>query len=435
MISQAKCFEEIYAYTKELPVVDCHDHAAGREKVEDIIALFAQGYFMSDLTSATSDGEAGLMADASVPLERRAPVFQKAFSRARFTGYGLAVRKAMERMFGFSEVTLNHLKEMQERLPDFSDPGAYDSFYEDAHIVARIADVWPPVKQLVDGSYKKLPGQYLAIGLPGYHNLRNRMDITNHEMVLKRTVTNLDEYLELCRDIFEVWRRNGAVCFKDQSAYGRSIAYRNPTRHEAEILFNRILEDPRYFAPFDPDGNALSDYLMHEFMRIAKEMSLPVQIHTGHMAGIRNDVAKANASGLRSLMEIHRDVSFDLFHANWPYSADILFLIKNYPNAALDLCWTHIIDPIYSRDILIQAVSAVPYSKIHGFGSDVGGTRPHIAWAHCEIAKENIAAALAELVNIDYLQVEEAKQLAAGWLFHNPNRFFKLGLTDLPSPE
>ena len=65
----------------------------------------------------------------------------------------------------------------------------------------------------------------------------------------------------------------------------------------------------------------LDDYLFHAFMRMARDLDLPVQIHTGHMAGIRNDIVKTNAVGLTKAIELHRDVRFDLFHANWPYDA------------------------------------------------------------------------------------------------------------------
>jgi hypothetical protein len=50
------------------------------------------------------------------------------------------------------------------------------------------------------------------------------------------------------------------------------------------------------------------------------------------------------------------------------------------------------------------------------------------AWAHTDLARDNIAMALADLVEIDYLGLEDAKEIACDWLFNNPNRFFKLGL-------
>lgn len=421
-------YDALLAEIMSMPVVDCHDHASGRAKCDDVLTFIAQGYFGSDLHTASDDAAIRTMTDTSLPLADRWPVFHDAFRASRFTGYGRAVGRALEKIFGTQPASLSTLEDMQARLPDYSQPEAYDAFYEEALIAARIADCWPPLEALIAGTYQGLPNQRLAISLPSLHRITSRADIAELEQAMGRTVTKLDEYLQLCHDSFAHWRRAGAVCFKDQSAYTRSIAYGNPSRCEAEAVFNRILADPRYCAEYDPASNPLSDYLMHEFLRMARELGLPVQIHTGHMAGIRNDVAKANARGLRSLVEIHRDVQFDLFHANWPYADDILFLVKNYPNVAVDFCWTHIVDPLYSRRLLKQLVSAVPYTKIHGFGSDVGGAQPHIAWAHCLIAKENIAAALADLVDDGYIRDDNALELARAWLFDNPNRFFALGL-------
>jgi predicted TIM-barrel fold metal-dependent hydrolase len=245
---------------------------------------------------------------------------------------------------------------------------------------------------------------------------------------LGRTITCLDEYLEACREIFEGYKRYGAVAFKDQSAYTRTIEYSNPTRAQAEEVFNWFMDDPRRSASY-PDGvKPLDDYLFHQFMRMACDMDLPVQIHTGHMAGIRNDIAKTNAALFTNVLELHREVRFDLFHGNWPYSGEILYLGKNYPNVTLDFCWVNIIDPLYSQDLFKQALSSVPHGKIHGYGSDVDGDAVDIAWAHAQIARENITIALSDMVEMEYLNLDEAKEVAYAWMFGNANRFFRLGL-------
>ena len=128
------------------------------------------------------------------------------------------------------------------------------------------------------------------------------------------------------------------------------------------------------------------------------------------MAGIRNDIVKTNAIGLTSLLELHRETRFDIFHANWPYSGELLYLGKNYPNVTLDFCWANIIDPVYCQNLFKQILSAVPHGKIHAYGSDYGGLAER-AWAHAEIARDNIAIALAEMVEMEYL-LDEAKEVA-----------------------
>ena len=156
-------------------------------------------------------------------------------------------------------------------------------------------------------------------------------------------------------------------------------------------------------------------------------MNLPVQIHTGHMAGVRNEITKTNAVLLTRVLEIHRDVRFDLFHANWPYGGELMFLGKNYPNVTVDFCWANIIDPVYCKRLFQQALSCMPHGKVHAYGSDFGGCADR-AWANAEIARDNLAAALAELVDADYLGLDDAKAVARAWLFDNPNEFFRLGL-------
>ena len=47
------------------------------------------------------------------------------------------------------------------------------------------------------------------------------------------------------------------------------------------------------------------------------------------------------------------------------------------------------------------------------------------AWAHADLARDNIAIALADLVEMEYLDLDEAEQIARDWLFNNPNQFFK----------
>jgi predicted TIM-barrel fold metal-dependent hydrolase len=55
---------------------------------------------------------------------------------------------------------------------------------------------------------------------------------------------------------------------------------------------------------------------------MARDLELPVQLHTGHLAGLYGDITKANAVQLADLFLLHRDVRFDLFHANWPYGGE-----------------------------------------------------------------------------------------------------------------
>ena len=428
MKSNAISYPDLREYIESIPIIDCHDHSGEeRPKYTDSIVALTSGYLHDDIASATTEAERLMLDDVSLSLEERWPTFVRAWNRTRYTGYGLVTRMVMKEFYGEDELSLSALYRIQEVLLDFTDDAFTESVLDKAGIKVRIVDNRPDVKKIVDRSFKMPPRSRLAISLPDYHAICSFEELQALISPAGRTVTSLEEYVQACREVFEFQKNFGAVCFKDQSAYTRTIGYGNPSKRQAEESFNWIMADPRRKLSY-PDGNRpLGDYLFHEFMRMAKEMDLPVQLHTGHMAGTWNDVGKARAIHLIPVLELHKDVRFDLFHLNWPYDGDILFLGKNYPNVAIDFCWTHIIDPVYAQRIIPPILGAVPHGKIHGYGSDHFGNLER-SWAHSQIARDNIAIGLAEMVEMEYIGLDDAKEIAAAWLFDNPNEFFRLGL-------
>ncbi len=432
MKSTASCYPELRPYIETIPIIDCHDHS-GEEapKYTDAIVALTSGYFHDDVASAIGQADRWILEDVSIPLEERWPIFERAWKHTKFTGYGLVTRMAMKEFWGEDELTLDSLNRIQGNLLDFTDAAYTESVLEKAGIKVRITDNWPDVKKIVDGSFKMPPRSRLAISLPAYHGICSYEEAQALISPTGCRVTSLGEYIQACREIFEIQKEFGAVCFKDQSAYTRSIGYGNPSQSQAEETFNWIMSDPRRKLSY-PDGNQpLGDYLFHEFMRMAQELDLPVQLHTGHMAGNWNDIRKARAIHLLPVLELHQDVRFDLFHLNWPYAGDILYLGKNFPNVSIDFCWGHIIDPVYAQRIIPQILGAVPHGKIHGYGSDHFGNLER-SWAHSQIARDNIAIGLAEMVEMDYIGLEDAKEIAQSVAVRQSQRVLPTGVVKKP---
>jgi len=397
------------------------------EAYKDPIAVVCGGYFSHDLISATSEREIQFATDSSKSIDDRWPILEKAWKRTCHTGYAKVTRMVLKEFYDVEELTLEALKGMKDRLMDLSNRDLFTQLLDRAKIAARLEDCWADWGQVYDKTYRMSPKGKLVIGIPFFHQVSSYEQVRQPGDSVGIDVTTLDDYLAACREVFERFKQYGAVAFKDQSAYSRTLEYTNPTRAEAEEVFNYLMADPRRTVGHPEGKKKLDDYLFHCFMRMAKEMELPVQIHTGHMAGTWNDIEKTNAVKLRSLIELHRDVRFDLFHANWPYSGELLYLCKNYPNVHIDFCWTNIIDPVYCQRMFKQALSSVPHSKIHGYGSDYGGHADR-AWAHASIARDNIAIGLSEMVEMEYMSIDEAMEVGRMWLFDNANEFFKLGM-------
>jgi hypothetical protein len=436
MKNHTKSYEQLAAYCHALPVVDCHDHSTRLgPKYADPIQVVIGEYFLTDIGSVTSEDEAKTLLDASIPWQDRWPILEKAWPLTCHTGFAQITRRVLKKFYDEEEVTFAALQRINERLLDLDDWEAFDSILEEAGIVVRLEDVWPDVSQILDGTYQLTPRGRLVIPLPAYHRINNYQSVQDMVAPLTVTVTTLDQYVEACYEIFNGFKTFGAVAFKDQSAYFRPLDYGNPTRAEAEEIFNWFMADPIRSAAYPTGTRALDDYLFNAFLRMAHELELPVQIHTGHMAGLYGDVTHANAIKLAPLLMLHRDVRFDLFHANWPYSGELLYLGKAYPNVALNFCWTNVIDPVYCQDLFRQALASVPHSKIHAFGSDFGGFGfepgggyADRAWAHAQMARENVAIALSDMVEMGYINLDQAQEIARAWLYDNPNRFYRLGL-------
>ena len=431
-------FDRLYERIQSMPVIDCHEHLAGpeaRPPYKEPIAALIHGYVFSDLQSAAfgiPDHEMLRLQDQEVPTEEKWPLFDKLWRATEHTAYARVTKLVLKHVYGESELTREALDRVAAKLPS-QDEAAYFRTIDQAGIQAMLVDVlgWLPdgLGSFLDGK-KTFPDKWkLMISLPGVHPTNLTWEtINNVGSLADQYITSLDDYLEAVFVVFKRCMARGAVGIKDQSAYSRIVSYDLVPKAEAEKQFNLVLSDPRNSLGW-PQGKPLNDYLFHQYMRFARELDLPVQLHTGHMAGIRNRVDKTNAAHLASVLELHRDVNFDLFHGNWPYLGDLLFLGKNYPNVSLDCCWLHIIDPDYASELLERAVLTLPHTKVHGFGGDYGDV-PEFVAGHLQIARENIAGTLARLVERGWLGEQEAISLAADWLFNNPNRFFKLGLKE-----
>jgi len=241
-----------------------------------------------------------------------------------------------------------------------------------------------------------------------------------------RHITSLDEFLEAVFIVLRKGKECGAVGLKDQSAYSRSLSYDVVPRCDAERLFNRLLADPRNALGW-PEAKPLDDFLFHQYMRFARDLDLPVQLHTGHMAGVWNRVDKADAGVAHPGFGTPpgrplRSVPWQLA-VRWDR---LLFLGKNYPNVALDCCWLQIIDPLYAEELPLPGGRDDPAHEDPRLRGGLRGRTEYSA-AHLTIAREVIASALADLVERGWLDEAQAVSIAADWLFNNPNEFFRLG--------
>ncbi len=427
-------YERLRSDIASMPVIHSHAHSSGPANAPayaDALIALSHGYAQGDLRTVASERDVAFIRDPSRPLDERCRRFVELWPLMEQTGYARVTKRLLRDLYGESDVTEAALERIGRVLPDLRDEATYRGIVTDSGVRCRIVNNWIDMSERLDIA-RFLDGLGLLDGvdrfvipLPEYHAVRCLGDVERLGGQLGRSETTLDGYLDACAGIFRHMKDRGAVAIKDQSAYSRSLGYDSTTRKVAERLFARISDDPRERLGW-PEAKPLDDFLFHSFMRVARDLDLPVQLHTGLVMGGTDAISEADAVRLTNVLELHRDVRFDLFHGNWPFEGMWLYLAKNYPNVALNFCWAHMVDPRYAEKTLLRAIVTVPHAKLHGFGSDYADVVEYAA-AHLEIARDNIAAALAAHVGSGWLGHGEATQVAADMLHNSPNRFYRLG--------
>lgn len=435
MRQNSKRFAELREFLNIVPVIDTHEHYSGIiEPVDDVLSLIADDYYTADLNSAAFDlgREFNRLFDlkfenlkaAGMSFQERYNIFAKLYARSGKTAYAEGIRRGLKKCWNIDSLDEKSLLQLADSVRRRN-----QQFYENAMDASNI------VLQIVDHKiepYLQKEKQYTSrcrftFRMTSYMDIKSYEDIKPIEKFTDFAISNLIDYSEAIRSIYKKSKNLGIVCMKNQSAYSRKIDFSNQEISSAERVFDQIIRKPdcRYS---EKEVKPLNDWLFHYMVDMASEFNLPVQIHTGHVHGQGNDIRNANAINLVNVLELHPDVQFDLFHGNWPYMGELLFLAKNYPNVWINLCWVQIIDPLYSIELMKRALVTVPHSKIIAFGGD---TRcPELAVGYLDITLDNLAYALTDMIENCWLNMKEARQISADWLFNNPNRLFKLGFPE-----
>lgn len=418
----------------QIPVIETHVHyTANTERYHDAFQVIL-GYLKSDLRVAAGPGGGQLirrLTDPDVSFDKRYALFERYYGACRFTAYATAMRRGLAICWGLPDVSYASLCALNERL-DERDNAMLDRVLREARVEAQVADIFEPrFFRIMAGEDRDYwSGSYFAFPLPAFHRLYDGAALEATAPYIGEKPATLTEYAERVDGLLAAAKEGGAVCVKDQSAYFRTLDYGHPAAARAEEAYQRLAAYP-WTHLGDEEGKALDDWLFQHFLDTAGRLELPVQLHTGlqdRIAGEadRNggDCRRVDAALLIPTMERHARVRFDLFHASWPNMDSILFIGKNFPNAWIDLCWAQSIDPIYAVELMRRAAVCLPSTKLLGFGSDAFTMECGVGYL--DLARDNIAAALAPLVASGYLTRNDAVDLATDWLYRNPKEFFNL---------
>jgi uncharacterized protein len=409
-----------------LPLFDSHDHQSGfRAHTWDDGSKCYEEF----LSYATAD-----LAVAGAPFKGIAAGGDPAdlfrvWPYVRTTGYGQAVELGCHELFGLDYTEAN-APAITEAIAELgrgkTSAQVYDELYARANICGVINDCNHGVPGNLDvldgGNFPKI--FRFVIRFANGHKMGRTPAGGTVECVQKieegldvsiTTLADLDAALDLYAQ--KASEHKQLAGYKIGLAYCRRLDFDETSPAAAEAVFSAMMQDAE-----DVDLKPLQDYLVHRVMQRADAFGLPVQIHTGYLAGCNQDIRQGDPAPLVPLLKRYGGVQFDIFHAAWPWSEFIGAVGKQFPNVYLDLCWAWAMNPVQMERVLDEWLAAVPCNKIFTFGADTWS--PLAVPGYALQARCGIANVLeAKLARGEYDQ-ETAEFVARRIMHENAQEFF-----------
>jgi predicted TIM-barrel fold metal-dependent hydrolase len=433
----SELYKRIREEVEQIPLIDTHEHLVSEDirlkKKIDFFYMLAH-YASSDLVAAGMPGRKQLLLlDAERPLEERWEEFAPYWAHVRTTAYGRALLIAANGLFGINDINESTYQELSTKINESNYLGWYAHVLKDkANIEIAILD---PIEAFDSTPLDQIDRNFFA---PVLHVDSLVTPCSHSDLVALGhktgvTIYSLDDLLKAIDVAFERAITAGIVGIKIALAYIRTLYFENVTKHDAELVFNRLTGYPASLPiyPQTPpiswsEAKPLQDYLVHQVIERSIENRLPIQIHTGLQEGIGNCLNNSNPLLLVNLFNHYHRGRFDLFHAGYPFQSEMATLGKNFANVYVDMCWLHIISPWVARQTLEEWIETVPANKILGFGGDylfVEGS-----YAHARLARDNVTKVLVGKIENGYMNEYEAMDLAHKILRSNAANLFDLNL-------
>lgn len=419
---------KLLRYMEEMPVIDSHEHLVPEQERgcrRDILTEYAGQYLGHDLISAGMSRESyHMVIDSALSIEKRMSLLKPWMELIENTGYGRCMKKSLKWMSGMESLIDEQAALAQEAF-EKQDAGGTKELLGCLHVKACIID-WMPLEWRYEDPLYIQAYDPLFLLMPEHKNRFLKL-----EQFTGIPVRDFDSYVCASCNVIEKKAVEQQVrILKLPVAYHRPLVFDFVSKDTAEEEFNQCMEQIIHYRDGISSGlgfgerHAFQNYVLYEILKTAENYGMTVQFHTGYLAGNEGCLPDSHPAGLIPLFSRYPGLSFDLFHMSYPYQMEAGALAKMYPNVYVNLCWAHILSPKAAADALEEWLHILPINKIIGFGGDTH--IPFMIPGHLQMAKENIARALARTVEDGLWPFERAQQIAEYLLYKNPKTLYKL---------
>ena len=231
---------------------------------------------------------------------------------------------------------------------------------------------------------------------------------------------DLSSYLAFVSRVLEDNQKVG-IAMKFEVAYFRSTKFGDPTREQAEDVYQRFVNGG---VPGEPEYRTFQDYIFRFLIREGARLHLPVHIHSAVGIGDYFNLSESNIMNLENILRDPRysGTVFVMIHGGYPYEHQAIWLAA-MQNVYMDSSLMELdLYPSEFKHVLKQWLETFP-DKIT-FGTDafpynqtLGAEESY--WLGVHSARTALAAALAEMISEGEVNEAQALQLAHGYLHDN----------------
>jgi hypothetical protein len=427
-----KLLSEISKEVSTIPIFDTHEHLMSeeerRQKDLDVFYLFSH-YAASDLiASGMQENDYNRLFDQSIDIEKRWAIFSDHLENIKNTSYIKTVIEAVQDLFEIEDINKDTYKLLSRKIESTKKINWYDYILTEKSNIKHMVNFIENMPGINDQKPLKRKDSIAVKNFEDIISVCCMEDIFKFEEKYNINIYNLRDYLNLIDRIFEDSTGEGYKALKIVTAYFRTINFEETAYFNADIIFTKLfkLQDYGFFEKVDflskDELKPLQDYLVHYVIQKAIEKNWPVQIHTGLLNGNRGDVSNTNPCFLINLFMKYRNCKFDIFHAGFPYSNELITITKQFPNVYFDFCWIQQVSFDLYKEILNLVIETIPSNKIFAFGGD--NFIIECTYSSQKKVREIISSLLYKKISDGYFNFDEAINFAEKILYLNPGKIY-----------
>jgi predicted TIM-barrel fold metal-dependent hydrolase len=234
------------------------------------------------------------------------------------------------------------------------------------------------------------------------------------------------DYLAFVSRTLEDNQKKGGIAIKFEVAYFRPTKFSDPTREQAEDLYQRFVAGG---IPAEAEYRTFQDYIFRFLVREGGRLHLPIHIHSAVGIGDYFNLSESNILNLENILRDPRyaNTTFVMIHGGYPYDRQAIWLAA-VKNVYLDSSETEILlYPSAFKQLLKQWLETFPDKVTFGtdcfpYNEALGAEESY--WLGVQSSRTALAAALAEMISEGEVSEAQALQLAHLYLHDNAARLY-----------